>query len=108
MYKIYDLSDYTKFNYNVNLTKALQLSYADNVKFELKCPLMQNEFKELVVTKRLIDNLEAPINKGKVLGNIIISVGDEILLNREIHTSYDIEKKNSFDYIKQILKIPFK
>lgn len=107
LYQQYDLSSYTEFSFNVSLTKATQLTYSDSLKYDITYPLIESELEEIVVTKRLVKSLEAPVEGNTFVANITVNLGEEVLLNENVYTNYTIEKKQLKDYVQEILQTPF-
>lgn len=75
---------------NINYEKmAIQNTKVDNLKIEINS----------------LYYLEAPIEKNKVIGNLKVMVGDEIIEVLEIYCKEEIKKKEIKDYFIEFLKL---
>ena len=79
----------------------------DNVELELS----ELEVKNIVTNQNLsveinsLNYLEAPVEKGRKLGTVIIKNGDDIIDEVDIITSKEVERKNVLDYFYIFAKL---
>ena len=82
----------------------------DNIELELSnikntiIPVNKDLVNDLKTDINCIYSLDAPLNKGKKIGSIILKQGDEIYEEVDILIKKDINKKNIFNYILELLK----
>ena len=76
-----------ELEFNGTKIRAIKNTQIDNIEFEIN----------------VLSRLEAPVEKGRVIGNIIIKNGDEVLDIAEVKNKYEIEKKGVEDYLKIFL-----
>ena len=79
----------------------------DNVELELS----ELEVKNIVTNQNLsveinsLNYLEAPVEKGRKLGTVIIKNGEDIIDEADIITSKEVERKNVLDYFYIFAKL---
>ena len=76
-----------ELEFNGTKIRAIKNTQIDNIEFEIN----------------VLSRLEAPVEKGRVIGNIIIKNGDEVLDIAEVKNKYEVEKKGVEDYLKIFL-----
>ncbi len=68
-------------------------------------PIKKDEIKNInIIVKDVQMNFEAPVRKNSLVGKIILSVGEEEILNIDILTNESIERKEVKDYIFECLE----
>ena len=122
------LIEYTYSNYElVDLEELINKEYTEwckinekrinvykgknsNVKTKLenyeykKYPVKKDEVKNInIEIKNVKMNFEAPINSNEKVGNLVINIGDEKLMEIEILTNNNIARKKIKDYIFECL-----
>ena len=78
--------DIEKLNYEY---MAIKNTLEDNIRIEVN----------------VIYDLKAPVEKNKVIGNLKVLIGDEIIDVLQIYNKEEIKRKDKFDYMKQFLEI---
>ena len=66
-------------------------------------PIKIGEEKNINIEINAIYNYEAPIEKGRKIGNIIVKKGEEIVETIDIICSKTVEKKNIYSYFAQLI-----
>ena len=76
-----------------------------NIKYK-KYPIEKEKLDTLVIQSNIQKtSLEAPVKADFVLGNIEVQIGEEIVMSVEIRNKYKIERKNVFDYMRELVNI---
>lgn len=99
------------YNWNNINSKRVNVNKGQNSNVELE--LNGYEYKEYVVKNDEIEetwiattcqhNLEAPIEKGKIIGNMSVNIGNRTIMDIDIYVKNSIKKKNIYNYIYEIL-----
>ena len=66
------------------------------------------KYEKIITNKQItieINYLEAPVEKGTVIGNLIVKNGGEIVETIDIKTAHEIRRKGIFDYLEMFAKI---
>ena len=63
---------------------------------EIDVPLTKEEEQAVSLRIDLKESLEAPVEKNRLLGSVSVLVGNDVLLNREIYSEYEIERHIPF------------
>lgn len=79
----------------IELEKILQETY----------PVLKEKIKDIKIEIEVNNVLEAPINKGDVVGKIIVKIDEKEIYNVNIVVKENIKKKNVFTYMFDFLKI---
>jgi len=66
-------------------------------------PINKNNIKDIEVEINCADIVEAPVERGTVIGSIEVKVEEEIICGTQIMLQEKIEKKNIVDYMKQLM-----
>jgi len=66
-------------------------------------PIKNGEKETIKVEINAIYNYEAPVEKGEKIGNVIVRKGDEIIESIDILCDKTVEKKDIYDYLKDLL-----
>lgn len=80
-------------------TKSIELELG-KIKYE---KIITN--KQITIEINSLNYLEAPVEKGTVIGNLIVKNGGEIVETIEIKTAHEIRRKGIFDYLEMFAKI---
>lgn len=92
-----------------------RISINKGTKSSMKIELENIEYEKIAVENTKIDNInieinavydwKAPVEEKEVIGNLKITIGDEIIDVLEIYNQERIEKKDIKDYLIEFLKI---
>lgn len=63
-------------------------------------PVKKEQVKDIKIEIDYEKELQAPIRKDTIIGNIKVFLKDEILLKTKIHLKKEIMKKNIWDYLQ--------
>ena len=80
-------------------TKSIELELG-KIKYE---KIITN--KQITIEINSLNYLEAPVEKGTVIGNLIVKNGGEIVETIDIKTAHEIRRKGIFDYLEMFAKI---
>jgi len=69
---------------DVRVWKGEKSSIPVGVNKELYVTIPANQYKNLLITQEIPKDLSAPINKGQVLGNIVIKLNDEVIASQPV------------------------
>lgn len=91
--------------------KRIYINKAQNNKIEFKIedihiktlPIKISEKKNIVIEINAIYNYEAPMREDTKIGNIIVKNKDKIIESIDILCAKEIERKNIFSYLKEII-----
>ena len=71
-------------------------------------PISKDEIKNIdIQIENIVMNFEAPVAINTKVGNLILKIGDEELINIDILTKENIKRKNIANYIIECLKVIF-
>lgn len=86
-------------NIQYNKAKIINIEYCLE-ESKIKCiPILKDEIKDVEIKIRYQTNMEAPLQKGHIIGKIEIMLKEEVLLSLNIMLKQDVEKKSIADYI---------
>lgn len=89
-----------KIRYNKAICKTAEYQL-EEVKIE-EIPIKKDQAKDIEIEISHDDVIEAPVRKDQVIGNIKVILKDEILLQANIQLKEDINKKQVWDYLKEL------
>lgn len=81
---------------NIQIEKGIQ----DTVKTKLAeiaytwYPVKKDQVKDIECTLDVVNYIKAPVNKGELLGNVQLKIGEKIICNTDIYCENDIVKKD--------------
>lgn len=75
---------------------------------EIKYPLTSKEIENLKTEILIPDKLEAPILKDANVGSISFSINGNIIAKANIKTEFEVQHKDFFDYMKEIIDYWYK
>lgn len=85
------------------------------IKDKIELEIEKLDYEKMAIKNTQIDNinieinslyyLEAPVEKGKVIGNLKIMIGEEVIEVLEIYNNEEIQKKKIEDYLVEFLKV---
>lgn len=79
-------------------------------KYELKgeditwIPIKKGKEKDIQINIEYIQNIEAPVYSGEIIGSIEMTLDEEVLLKKQIILKQDIQKKQITDYFFDFIK----
>lgn len=73
-----------------------------NFQFE-EAPINKNNLKDIEVEILCNKSLQAPIEKNQIIGKAEIKVKDEVILSVDIVVKDEVKKKNTFNFMKQLV-----
>ena len=97
-YKMVNVKDLINWYIAIPVVKGIKDMYIDKFEANIKLPLKEGEKEEIYLYENLVPILNAPVNKGKYIGEIGLCIGNEKLFFKEIYTKESILKKNVKDY----------
>lgn len=108
----YGIENYTmvnvkeKINWYIDIPviKGNIYSYVRKFDADLTLPLMEGELEEIYISQSIVPTLYAPVNRGEILGNISLYIGEEELYKRNIYLEETIKKNTILDYILKGVK----
>lgn len=103
-----------KFNQWKEINKN-RISINKGVTNNMKIDLEEMQFEEMPINKKIKDNIEikvntifnfdAPVEEGKIIGNLKIFIDDNEIQTLNIYNTENIRKKEIKDYIKQFMYV---
>ena len=103
-----------KFNQWKEINKN-RTSINKGVTNNMKIDLEEMQFEEMPINKKIKDNIEikvntifnfdAPVEEGKIIGNLKIFIDDNEIQTLNIYNTENIRKKEIKDYIKQFMYV---
>ena len=103
-----------KFNQWKEINKN-RISINKGVTNNMKIDLEEMQFEEIPINKKIKDNIEikvntifnfdAPVEEGKIIGNLKIFIDDNEIQTLNIYNTENIRKKEIKDYIKQFMYV---
>lgn len=85
---------------DIEIIKGKQTKVAFATKEDIFVPLKKDGSEQCVYNLVIPDSMNAPINKGKQVGELEISVNDCLLFSKNIYSIDNVEKKGVMDYLK--------
>ena len=98
-YKVMDISKYLNFYVNIPVIKGNIDYYERKITDTMELPLTEEEYESIYVKQTFIEKIEAPMQIGTKIGNIEVSIGEEIIYQKEIYLEENIYKKTMKDYL---------
>lgn len=80
-----------------------------NVEYELEqsditwVPILKGKEKDVEVKVNYNFQMQTPVEKGSVIGEISVVLEEEVLLSRKIVLKEEVEKKQVSDYMMQLI-----
>lgn len=113
-YEIVDIASKIDEEFEIwNNTNRKRINIKKGQKKEIKIGIDRFKYNEYAVKKSEKDkiwldteckyNLEAPVNKGDIIGNIGVNIGNREIINVNIYVKEQIPKKKVCNYIYDIL-----
>ncbi|MEG0074085.1 MAG: D-alanyl-D-alanine carboxypeptidase family protein [Clostridia bacterium] len=102
------LDDSMKWYVKVPIVKGKKDSYTAHVSGKCTYPLSKNEQIDILVTQTFIPEIIPPLKIGAKIGEISMSIGNDVFYTQEIFLEENIAKKNILDYMKNSFKDMFK
>ncbi len=103
-YKVEDISKIMNWYINIPIYKGKDKYYSKYISKEMKVAITNEEKKELYINQRLIPVIVAPMQKGNVIGNIDVMIGNETLYTEMVYLDKNIDKSGIKDYFINGLK----
>ncbi len=66
-------------------------------------PVNKNNIKDIEIQINCKNTLQAPIKKNQVIGTVEVKIKNETITTVDIEIKDEIEKKNIFNYMRQII-----
>lgn len=107
-YKVMDISKYLNFYINIPVIKGNIDYYERKITDTMEFPLTEEEYEAIYVKQTFIEKIEAPMAIGTKIGDIEVSIGDEIIYKKEVFLEENIYKKTMKDYILDSINNMFK
>ena len=73
-----------------------------DIKYDIY-PVKKEKIKDLNIEIDCIDRVEAPIKQDDKIGELIVSIGDDVIERVDILCGKTVDKKDIFYYYKDIL-----
>lgn len=103
-YSMLDISEQMKWYISIPVYKGEILKYDRHITDNLVLPLKAGEVESIYVKQTLLPVITAPMEKGNVLGDIAMYIGDERVYLAEVVLDINIRKNNVWDYMKNGIK----
>lgn len=98
-YKMVNINDKINWYIDIPIIKGNVYSYIRKFDADLTLPLKEGEIEEIYLSQSIVPILTAPVNRGTLLGNISLYIGEEELYKRNIYLDQEIKKNTVLDYI---------
>lgn len=102
-YKNYELLSAYSPNQKISVVKGVESSVDTMTRRKFSYPLTIDEYAKIEYVVELPDNLEAPVEKEQIVGEIQIKLNNHLLFSEKIYTINDVESTKFFDKLEKVI-----
>lgn len=104
-YELMDLNKIINLNSCIYVKKGKEKTLNIFSEDKIPFPLRKDEIEQLNLKYELPNYLSAPVKKGTRIGTAVYCIGEEKIKTIDLLASKDIERKNVFDYLKEVVEV---